>query len=210
MTDIRDFPGYEECEKINPACIDAYVEIKKDPENDTGVILESSWGRVYLDIKSIVKAGETITHIELAPSDEPTVIRYFNEAGDIECISGDDLSRIISLQLLKDVDQTAGPSDGIVYMYNEQTELFEPYDLKTAVADINTTLGRLQASITNLQNRVTTIEEKLTPPTNTPSDAHVAFANINFYGDHTNTNSHQHGVFAHDPTVDVTDDNYFS
>ena len=75
-----DFPGYEKCEKIDPCAVDAYVSLSLDPENPTGVILDSSWGTQRLDLESIVKAGETITHMELVPEDNPTAIRYTRES----------------------------------------------------------------------------------------------------------------------------------
>ena len=203
------FPGYQECDKLDPKWVDAYVEIKLDPENPTGIILDSSWGEIKLDLESIVKAGETVTHLDLAPADNPTVLRYKNEAGDYECISGDDLSRIISMQYLKDVSQTTPPSDGIVYMYNSNTELFEPFDLKTVVGDLNIYLGRLEQAITNLQNRVTDIENLIY---NYPQDkvTKIPRGDINLYSDYTNTNSKAHGFFTHDPNTDVANDEYFS
>lgn len=214
MTDPVKFPGFQECEKQDPCTIAAYVELRLDPENPTGIILSSSWGDIPLDLKSIVKNGETITHLELAPEDDPTVVRYFREDGEIDCITGNELSRIISLQLLKDVDQTNPPSDGIVYQYDEATGLFQPFDLKTFVSNTNTALGRLQASITNLQNQINALDTRITaietPPEGTPSDAVIAWGNRNIYGDVSNTNSHAHGVFTHNPSTDLVDDQYFS
>lgn len=203
------FPGYQECDKLDPHWVDAYVELKLDPENPTGVILESSWGEIKLDLKSIVKAGETITHLDLAPENNPTVLRYKNEAGDYECISGDDLSHIISMQYLKDVSQQTPPSDGDVYMYNGNTGLFEPFDLKTAVGDLNIYLGRLENAITNLENRVSDIENLIY---NYPDDkvTKIPRGDINLYSDYTNTNSKAHGFFTHDPNTDVANDEYFS
>lgn len=200
----------KECELIPAAKIAAYTDITLDPENPTGIILDTSWGTTHLDLMDIVKAGETITHIYLSPVEDPQGICYEREDGQTDYISGDALSRIVSMQLLKDVDTTNPPLDGDVYQYDGTAGLFKPFDLKTFVTNTNLAIGRINAQITNIQNRLTAIEEKLTPPTNTPSDARVAFANVNFYGDHTNTNSHQHGVFAHDPTSDVDDDTYFS
>lgn len=209
VTMPASFPGYQECDKLDPKWVDAYVEIKLDPENPTGVILDSSWGEIKLDLESIVKAGETVTHLELAPSDNPSVIRYKNEAGDYECITGDELSRIISMHLLKDVDQTTLPSDGDVYMYNSQTNLFESYDLKTVIGDLNTYLGRLEQEITNIKNRLSDIENLIY---NYPADktTKIPRGDINLYSDYTNNNSKDHGFFTHDPNTDVANDEYFS
>lgn len=203
------FPGYQECDKLDPHYVDAYAEIKLDPENPTGIILDTSWGEVKLDLASVVKAGETITHLELAPESNPTVLRYKNEAGDYECITGDALSRIISLHLLKDVSQTSAPSDGIVYMYNGVTNLFEPFDLKTFVSDTNTALGRLTTQITNLANRLGDIEGAIY---NWGADKNTKIprGDINLYSDYTNTNSKAHGFFTHDPNTDVANDEYFA
>lgn len=217
MTDLVKLPGYEPCEKIDPCEVNAYVSLKLDPENPTGVILDSSWGEVPVDLKSIVKAGETITRLELAPENNPTVVRYFREDGGIDCITGDDLSRIISMKLLKDVDQSTVPMDGDVYQYDGTTNLFEPFDLKTALSDINTFIGRLQQSIVNLQNqitaidgRVTAIETKLTPPADAPSGVGVVFGNINVYGDKdytgSNTLNKNHGLYTHTLATDMLDD----
>ena len=203
------FPGYQECDKLDPKWVDAYVEIKLDPENPTGIILDSSWGEFKLDLMSIVKAGETVTHLELAPSDNPTVIRYTNEHGEYECITGDELSRIVSLHLLKDVDQTTPPSDGITYVYNGTTNLFEPYDIKTAITNLNTYLGRLEAEITSIKNRLTDIENLIY---NYPQDkvTKIPRGDINLYSDYTNSNSKAHGFFTHDPNTDVANDEYFA
>lgn len=208
-TPIVKFPGYQDCDKIDPCDVNAYINISLDPENPTGVILDSSWGEVKLDLLSIVKAGETVTHLELLPEDNPTLIRYTNEHGEYECITGDELSRIISLQLLKDVDQTTPPSDGDVYIYNGQTNLFEPYDIKTAVTNLNTYLGRLEAEITSIKNRLTDIENLIY---NYPQDkvTKIPRGDINLYSDNTNTNSKAHGFFTHDPATNVANDEYFS
>lgn len=203
------FPGYQECDKLDPKWVDAYVEIKLDPENPTGIILDSSWGEVKLDLLSVVKAGETVTHLELVPEGNESILRYTNEHGEYECITGDELSRIISLHLLKDVDQTTPPSDGIVYMYNETTNLFEPYDLKTFVTNVNTILGRIENKLTELDNRITDIENAIY---NWPTDKNTKIprGDINLYSDYTNTNSKAHGFFTHDTNTDVANDEYFS
>lgn len=204
------FVGYEPCDRIPGAYIDAYTDIKLDPENPTGIILDTTWGEAKLDLKTIVKAGETITHLELAPDTNPTVIRYKNEAGDYECISGDELSRIISLQLLKDVDQTTPPANGDCYVYNATTGLFETFPLSTTLGDLNTLINRLQAQITALSARVSILEEKLTPPVDAPEGVKVAFGNINVISDKdytgSNTLNKNHGLYTHTLATDVLDD----
>lgn len=203
------FPGYQECDKLDPKWVDAYVEIKLDPENPTGIILDSSWGEIKLDLISIVKAGETVTHLDLAPADNPSVLRYQNEHGEYECITGDELSRIISLHLLKDVDQSQPIIDGATYVYNSHTELFEPMEIKSTIADINLYLDRLNVEITNIKNRLTDIENLIY---NYPQDktTKIPRGDINLYSDYTNSNSKAHGFFTHDPSTDVANDEYFA
>lgn len=209
VTEAASFPGYQECDKLDPHWVDAYTELKLDPENPTGIILDTSWGESKVDLESVVKAGETVTHLDLAPENSPTVLRYKNEAGDYECISGDDLSRIISMTKLKDVTQDTAIADGDVYMYNGTTGKFEPFDLKSAVGDLNIYLGRLEQAITNLENRVSDIENLIY---NYPQDkvTKIPRGDINLYSDYTNTNSKAHGFFTHDPNTDVANDEYFS
>lgn len=183
MSTVADFNRIEDCDKIDPLCIDAYTDFDFDPDSDTGICLHTSWGGNCLDLTDIVKAAETCTTLYLSPEEDPNCLVYEPECGDNICIHGDDISRIISMQYLKDVSQVTPPSDGIVYMYNESTGLFEPYDLKTTIGNINTAITNINAAITNLQNRVTAIEQKLTPPADAPSDVKVVFGTINLYSD---------------------------
>lgn len=184
MSTIADFNRIEDCDKIDPLCIDAYLDYTYDPEIDpTTLCVQSSWGGDCIDLTPIVKAAETLTTLYLSPEEDPNCLIYEPERGDNICIHGDDLSRIISLQYLKDVNQDTPPSDGIVYMYNSTTNLFEPYDLKTTIQNINTTLQNLSQAITNLGNRVTTLEQILTPPADAPDNVKVVFGNINEYSD---------------------------
>ena len=183
MSTIDDFNRIEDCNKIDPLCVDAYLDFDFDPDSDTGICIHTPWGGGCLDLTDIVKAAETCTTLYLSPEEDPNCLIYEPECGDNICIHGDDLSRIISMQYLKDVDQATPPSDGVVYMYNETTGLFEPYDLKTTIGNINTAIQNINAAISNLQNRVSVIEEKLTPPADAPSNVKVVFGNINEYSD---------------------------
>lgn len=185
MSTISDFNRIEDCNKIDPLCIDAYTDFELDPDNDAGLCLHTPWGGDCLDLTSIVKAAESCTTLYLSPDEDPNCLVYEPEekCGDNICIHGDDLSRIISMQYLKDVDQTTPPSDGIVYMYNSQTNLFEPYDLKTTVNNINSAISNINAAITNLGNRLSIIEAMLTPPAGAPDNVRVVFGNINDYSD---------------------------
>ena len=183
MSTVSDFNRIDECDKIDALCIDAYADFELDPDSNTGICLHTSWGGACLDLTSIVKAAETLTTLYLSPENNPNCLVYEPERGDNVCINGDDLSRIISMQYLKDVTQSTAPSDGIVYMYNNQTKLFEPYDLKTVVTNINTAIQNINSTLTNHGNRISAIELKLTPPADAPADVKVVFGNINEYSD---------------------------
>ena len=183
MSTIADFNRIEDCDKIDPLCIDAYFDYNLDPDNPTGLCIHTPWGGDCLDLESIVKAGETLTTLYLSPEEDPNCLIYEPERGDNICIHGNDLSRIISMQYLKDVSQTTPPSDGIVYMYNETTNLFEPYDLKTTISNINTAIQNINATLSNHENRLHAIELKLTPPADAPDNVKVVFGNINEYSD---------------------------
>lgn len=212
MSTVADFNRIEDCDKIDSQCVDAFSEMTLD-----GSILcvETSWGKQCVDLAPVVKENETCTTLYLSPEEDPNCLVYEPECGDNICIHGDDLSRIISMQYLKDVSQETAPSNGIVYMYNSETNLFEPYDLKTTVTNINTAIQNINATINNLQGRVTTIEQKLTPPPNTPNDARVLFGNINILSDYNavvdssgtaTTLDRTHGVYGHDANVDTAYD----
>lgn len=192
MSTIEDFNRIDDCNKIDPLCIDAYTDFELDPDNEAGLCLHTPWGGDCLDLTSIVKAAESCTTLYLSPEDNPNCLVYEPEekCGDNICIHGDDLSRIISMTKLKDVDQDAQIGDGNVYVYNSTTGKFEPYNLVQQITNINTAIQNINAAITNLQGRVsdlegrmTVVEEKLTPPADAPANVKVVFGNINDYSD---------------------------
>lgn len=221
MSTIADFNRIEDCNKIDPQCIDAYTDFNYDPDSNTGICVHTPWGGNCLDLTEIVKNAESCTTLYLSPDENPNCLVYEPEekCGDNICIHGDDLSRIIFMQYLKDVSQTTSPSDGIVYMYNEGTGLFEPYDLKTAVGNINTTLGNINATLANYENRIRALELKLTPPADAPSDVKVVFGNINEYSDPNvvisegsgtvTTLDKNHGLYTHTLASDAYGDEIF-
>ena len=180
MTTINDFNKIDDCDKLDPLCIDAFSEFTLD---DSTLCVTTSWGQDCIDIEPVIKAKEALTTLYLSPDENPNCLVYEPERGDNICIHGDDLSRIISMQYLKDVDQSTSPSDGIVYMYNSQTNLFEPYDLKTAITNINTAIQNIRQTIANHESRLQVIEQKLTPPADAPANVKVVFGNINDYSD---------------------------
>lgn len=209
MTAITDF-YHKECEKIDPSMVNAYLELKLDDMNPTGIVLDSSWGESPLDLSGVIKAGETKTYLKLDPSENPEYLEYDGEDGIPQCIHGDDLSRIISMKYLKDVDQTTAPADGDVYMYDGDTNTFKTFDLKTLLGDINGTLTNLRNRILNLEARMTTVETTLRKPDGIPSDAVVTWGNINLYSDSTNNNVKTSGFYTHDPSTEKTNDEYFA
>lgn len=184
MSTVADFNRIDDCDKIDPLCIDAFSSLTLD--EDGILCVETSWDKQCIDLAQAVKDYESCTSLYLSPEENPNCLVYEKEerCGDNDCIHGDDLSRIISMQYLKDVAQTGEePEDGIVYMYNEQTHLFEPYDLKTTITNINTAIQNINQTLANHERRLQVIEEKLTPPADAPANVKVVFGNINDYSD---------------------------
>lgn len=198
--------NYKDCEKIDGRKVNAYIDAHLDPENVVDLVIETTWGDSIVDLTDAVKAAETITHMELASN----AIEYFGEDGHVDCIYGDDLSRIISMKYLKDVQQGDTLADGDVYMYDGNKNLFVKFNLQGYMNDIGDTITNLNGIINNLRSRVITLETKLTPPENAPSDIKVAFGNINVYGDYTNANLKTSGIYTHDPTQTIANDQYFA
>lgn len=222
MTNINEF-NHNECSKIDPNCINAYVDYHLDKDNPAGLCIETSWGGDCLDLTSIVKAAETVTTLHLTPEDEPTCLQFEREDGQSDCIHGDDLSRIISMTKLKDVDQVTAPVNGDVYMYNNGK--FYTFNLQTYMDNTATLISNMQAAITNLQGRVTTLENTLAPIanrfeefTNVPADAKILLGNINVYSDYnavvngsgtaTSLNKN-HGIYGHSLATDINYDELF-
>ena len=221
MSTIADFNRIDDCNKIDPLCIDAYTDFDYDPDSDTGICVHTPWGGNCLDLTEIVKNAESCTTLYLSPDENPNCLVYEPEerCGDNICIHGDDLSRIISMRYLKDVSQTTPPSDGIVYKYNGETGLFEPYDLQTAISNINTAIGNINATLNNYGNRIQALELKLTPPADAPNDVKVVFGNINEYSDPNvvisegsgtvTTLDKNHGLYTHTLASDAYGDEIF-
>lgn len=185
MSTIADFNRIEDCDKIDAREIDAFMDVTYDEDTDPShLCIQSSWGGDCIDMGPIVKANETCTTLYLSPDQDPNCLVYEPECGDNICINGDDLSKIISMQHLKDVSD-GELVDGAVYVYNSTTQLFEPFDLDNALGNISVTLQNMQASINNLIGRVTTLETKTTPPADAPSGIGLVFGNINLYSDPT-------------------------
>lgn len=211
MTNIDEF-NRRECDKIDSNCVNAYVEFKLDPNNATGLCLDTSWGGDCLDLKSIVKAAETVTSLELSPADDPNCLVFNREDGQADCIHGDDLSRIISMTKLKDVDQTTAPTNGDVYIYRDGK--FYTFNLQQYMDDTASTINNMQAAIRQLQ----VLLNYWQVPEDLPENAKIMLGNINLYSD-TNAviNSDgtvqsldkSNGIYGHDLDVDRTQDEIF-
>lgn len=241
MTNLNDF-AHTPCNLIDPLHIDAFFEFELDPINESTLKLKTSWGCTAVDLTPVVKFSETITHLFITPEGSLQFNRedYGREGvadGGVDCITGNELSRIISNRLLKDVDQTQSIRNGMVYMWNGISNLFEPYDLQGFVNDTNTTLTNHTASInvlqsdvqaiqntlslvlkrltnletrmTNLENRVTTIEEAIY---NWGADktTPIARGNVNVYGGTSSSVDKTKGIYTHNPNTNVTGDQYFA
>ena len=148
MTNVDEF-NHDECCKTDANCINAYTDFHLDPENPAGLCLETSWGGDCLDLTSIVKAAETVTTLHLSPAENPNCLEFEREDGQSDCITGDELSRIISMTKLKDVDQDTAPTNGDVYMYNNGK--WYPFNLQQYMDNTAQTIDNMQAAIRQLQ-----------------------------------------------------------
>lgn len=229
MTSPKDFFYDKSCEKIDPLCVDAFFELTADPDLATGIILKNSWEDTGIDLEPMIKAGETDTFLALTPTLNPESLQYTSEK-HVDCITGHDLSRIISMQFLKDVDQNDSPEPGDIYKMGDNN-LFELFNLDDFIENLEGDLGDIITRITNLEGivgshtreintikerltdiegRLTTIENILEKPDNIPTNARVAWGNINVYGDITNNNLKTSGIYTHNPNTNVINDQYFS
>lgn len=216
MTCLEEF-NQTPCDKIDAKCVNAYVTPELDPLDPTRLLIDSSWGTEGVDLTPAVKAAETVTTLKLAPTDTPLYLQFDREDGEHDCIYGDDLSRIISMTLLKDVDQDNVIEDGGVYMYDGDTNTFKPFDLQTFVNNTNARITVLEGAVSNLQtavNNLTTMvnahELKLTPPAGSPDNVKVAFGNINLYSDNSNSQLRTSGLYTHDLSTTIPNDEYFA
>lgn len=220
MTDIYELYR-DPCKKIDPWCVDAFFELKLDPLKPTDLTLDNSWEATTVDLTPAIKAGETVTHLLLTDTalqfNREDYGRDGVEDGGLDCISGDDLSHIISMKYLRDVAQPPALRNGDVYMWNDNSKLFEVFNLQDFV---NTTNNRL----TSLENRMTAVEDKLDAfitqtnqtlsnilktiarPAGIPEDTVIAWGNRNYYTDYTNTDKRTTGIFTHSTTQTLAND----
>lgn len=215
MTNVNEF-NHEKCCKTDANCINAYVDFHLNPENPAGLCLETSWGGECLDLTSIVKAAETVTTLHLSPTEDPNCLEFEREDGQSDCIHGDDLSRIISMTKLKDVDQETAPVNGDVYMYNNGK--WYAFNLQEFVTNTNNAISNLQAAVTQIQNQIAPIVNRWALPNQVPDDAKIMLGNINLYSD-TNaiissagaatTLDKSHGIYGHGLDIDKAQDEIF-
>ena len=211
MSNIDEF-YHKDCEKIDANCINAYVDYHLDEENPAGLCVNTSWGGDCLDLTSIVKAAETVTSLELTPTENPTCLTFNREDGQADCIHGDDLSRIISMTKLKDVDQTTAPVNGDVYIYKNGK--FYTFNLQQYMDDTANTINNMQAAIRQLQ----VLLNYWQVPEGLPANAKIVLGTLNLYGDTTaavdssgtaTALDKSHGLYSHDLDIDRHDDLIF-
>ena len=211
MSNIDEF-YHKDCEKIDANCINAYVDYHLDEENPAGLCVNTSWGGDCLDLTSIVKAAETVTSLELTPAENPTCLTFNREDGQADCIHGDDLSRIISMTKLKDVDQTTPPVNGDVYIYKNGK--FYTFNLQQYMDDTANTINNMQAAIRQLQ----VLLNYWQVPEGLPANAKIMLGNINLYSDTNaaiNSNgtvqslNKNNGIYGHDLDIDRAQDEIF-
>lgn len=215
MTNVDEF-NIRECDKIDSNCVNAYVEFKLDPNNATGLCLDTSWGGDCLDLSSIVKSGETVTSLELSPAEDPNCLVFNREDGQSDCIHGDDLSRIISMKYLKDIDQTNPFTDGDVLMYDNGT--FVKFNLTDFITALENRLGLIDGRINSINGALQNVLQYFSVPNDLPSDAKIAFSNINLYSDKNavvnssgvaTTLDKTHGIYGHALATELTNDELF-
>ncbi len=211
MTNADEF-NVRECDKIDSNCVNAYVDFKLDPDNATGLCLDTSWGGDCLDLIGVVKAGETVTSLELSPADDPNCLVFNREDGQADCITGDELSRIISMTKLKDVDQVTAPANGDVYMYNNGT--WYTFNLQQYINDTANTISNMQAAIRQLQ----VLLDYWQIPEDLPTGAKILLGNINLYSDKdavinndgtVQSLNKNNGIYGHDLDIDRAQDEIF-
>lgn len=211
MSNIDEF-YHKDCEKIDANCINAYVDYHLDEENPAGLCVNTSWGGDCLDLTSIVKAAETVTSLELTPAENPICLTFNREDGQADCIHGDDLSRIISMTKLKDVDQTTAPVNGDVYIYKNGK--FYTFNLQQYMDDTANTINNMQAAIRQLQ----VLLNYWQVPEGLPANAKIMLGNINLYSDTNaaiNSNgtvqslNKNNGIYGHDLDIDRAQDEIF-
>lgn len=136
MTDIEEYYT-KGCPKIDAKAISAFHELSLGDQRPQDLTLTTSWDETTVDLTRAVKAAETTTHMHLSPNGEgetPTALQFDGEHGSVDCINGNELSSIISIRELKDVDQRFAFSEGDVLIYRNGK--WRPVNLEEAVLEI--------------------------------------------------------------------------
>lgn len=211
------------CKKLDAWCIDAFFELSLDPFKPTDLTLDNSWAPTTVDLTPAIKAGETITNLLLTDTalqfNREDYGRDGVEDGGLDCIPGDDLSHIISMKYLRDVAQPPTLTNGDVYMWNDNSQLFEVFNLQDFVDTTNQRLDSLENRMTNLENKLdafitqtnqtlSNIFTTIKRPSGIPEDTVIAWSNINQYNDYTNTGQRGHGIYSHSTSITIPDDTY--
>ena len=209
-----------DCDKINGSCIDAFIDLSLSPLDPSVLVLDHTWGRTELDLEPAVKDAETLTRLSIDndPNGVPTYLRYDDEHGAATCIDGKDLSRIIYMQYLKDVDQSENPpTDGIVYWYDGDKNKFVQFNLKAWKASVDADIADLKQKVADLIAITNEHERKRTPPNDAPEGVSVCFGTINLYSDCTFGGSgspamsnKQWGLYTHKLSQNKINDEIFS
>ena len=211
----KDFFNRRECELLDSRCINAFVDFKISDDSDTTICVDSSWGGNCIDLEPIVKKAETCTALYLSPADDPNCLVYEGECENF-CITGDELSRIISMTKLKDVDQETAPRNGDVYIYNNGE--FTPFNLTEALNNLNIDLSAIWAAINQIRAQIAPILNRWQVFENVPEDAKIMLGNINLYSDYgaaingagvATSLDKSHGIYGHSLNIDKSYDELF-
>lgn len=220
MTDISELYN-DSCKKLDAWCIDAFFELNLDPLNPTDLTLDNSWAPTTVALTPAIKAGETITNLLLTDTalqfNREDYGRDGAENGGVDCINGDDLSHIISMKYLKDVAQPPAITNGDVYMWNGNSQLFEVFNLQDFVNTTNQRLSNLENRMTNVENKLdafiaqtnqtlSNILNTIKRPSGIPEDTVIAWGNRNYYTDYTNTDKRTTGIFTHSTAQTLAND----
>lgn len=220
MTDISELYN-DPCKKLDALCVDAYFYLSLDEFKPTDLVLDTSWGETVVDLTPAIKAGETITNLLLTDTalqfNREDYGRDGAENDGVDCINGDDLSHIISMKYLKDVAQPPALTNGDVYMWNDNSKLFETFNLQDFVNTTNSRLSSLENRMTNIENKLdafiaqtnqtlSNILKTIARPAGIPEDTVIAWGNRNYYTDYTNTDKRTTGIFTHSTAQTLAND----
>lgn len=165
MTNITEFNSTP-CPQIDPLQVNAYLTLSLDEVNNNLLKLDTSWGCTEVDLAPVVRRSETVTTLFITPEDSLQFNRedYGVEGaldGGVDCISGHDLSQIVSMRYLKDVSQNNLAQPGDVYMFDNDTQLFQPFDLQTFTTNVSETLEQHGSAITNITGTLQSVQNTL-------------------------------------------------